>query len=207
MSEQLPNGQNSIEHKEPENTLDIDTLPERLGFSETEELAQLRTKLVEAIATGDQEEISKLSLHYHLLGEEVVNRLEGDAFPKGQLGLNLAMALIRRDGGRLDAYIEDLRDALDQCYGLGYQDIAPTIVLEKMHAEGLLEKQQAPETNYDGPSSQEIADALQGAIENDDYEDVVGMEPEEAIGYAFTLLLEYGVENPEAYLKEKGILE
>ena len=33
------------------------------------------------------------------------------------------------------------------------------------------------------------------------------MESEEAIGYAFTILMEYGIEDPEEFLRDKGVLE
>ena len=57
------------------------------------------------------------------------------------------------------------------------------------------------------PNSIEIAKALDGAVPIEDLHELEGMEMDEALGYAFTLLLENGIEDPEAYLIEKGILE
>jgi len=208
MTERFPIEKKPINSNGPEQRpREIDALPERLGFTETDELGQVRSQLIKAMTSDNEEETKELATRYHLLGEEVVNQLQGADFARGQLGLSVAMGLIKRDGDRLDAYIEDLGDALKVCDGMGYQDIVPTIVFEKMHAEGLIEKQQIPETDYDGPTAQEIADAVKDLIGDDDYEYLAGMDAEEALGYSFTLLLEYGVEEPEAYLKEKGILE
>ncbi len=89
----------------------VDTLPETLGFVETEELGQLRGELVEAIA-ADSEEVKELATRYHLLGEEVVNQQEDEDYAKAQIGLIVQMGLIRRDGGKVDQYKEDLQDAL-----------------------------------------------------------------------------------------------
>jgi hypothetical protein len=44
-------------------------------------------------------------------------------------------------------------------------------------------------------------------FEEIDVEHIGAMEVDEAIGHLFDVLLDVGVEDPEAYLKEKGILE
>lgn len=65
----------------------------------------------------------------------------------------------------------------------------------------------SPERLESEPTLQEIGSALLGAVPEEDIYHLEGMEYEEGLGYAFTLLLENGVEDPEEYLKEKGILE
>lgn len=64
-----------------------------------------------------------------------------------------------------------------------------------------------PERTEAEPTLQEVGEALAGAVPEEDVHDLEGMEYEEGLGYAFTLLLENGIEDPEQYLKEKGILE
>jgi len=58
------------------------------------------------------------------------------------------------------------------------------------------------------PTSQELADVL--AVEiigTEEYEEICAMTFDEALSYAFTLIADAGYEDPEAYLKEKGILQ
>lgn len=57
-------------------------------------------------------------------------------------------------------------------------------------------------------TSKELADALAAEIiGQDEYDEICAMPFDEALGYAFTLIIEAGYEDPEAYLKEKGILQ
>lgn len=63
------------------------------------------------------------------------------------------------------------------------------------------------------PSSEEVINLLKGLkeqgadFEEDDIEHLREMELDEAIGYAFDVLLAAGIEDPEAILIEKGLLE
>ena len=111
------------EQKESEPVSSIELLPGQLGFVETEELSQMRERLVKAYAFGNEEEISELARDYHLAAENIINNLAGENFPKGQIGLIITMGLMRRDGGRIDAYNEDLQDALDYSRNMGYRDV------------------------------------------------------------------------------------
>lgn len=56
------------------------------------------------------------------------------------------------------------------------------------------------------PTSRELAEACKEVLSEEDCEELSSMEIDDAIGYAFTLLIEAG-EDPEEFLKEKGILE
>ena len=56
-------------------------------------------------------------------------------------------------------------------------------------------------------TSQALADACENQLSEEDRQDLAAMPYDEALGYAFTLLTVNGVEDPEAFLKEKGILE
>ncbi len=56
------------------------------------------------------------------------------------------------------------------------------------------------------PTSQELAKACEGVLSEEDCLELASMEIGEAVGYAFTLLMTNGIEDPEGFLKEKGIL-
>lgn len=108
-------------------TAEVDDLPNRLGFLETEELSHIRAQLVEATTSNNEEVVRELATECHQLAAEVVSRLQGDEYPKAQVGLMVAMALIWRDSGRNDDYLNDLQDALDCATNMGYNDIADTV--------------------------------------------------------------------------------
>ncbi len=57
------------------------------------------------------------------------------------------------------------------------------------------------------PTLEELVSACQEVVSEEDCQELLGMEFGDALGYAFTLLLENGIEDPEAFLAEKGILE
>lgn len=63
------------------------------------------------------------------------------------------------------------------------------------------------ESVKEGPTPQEIADACREALD-ENICDAIAEEPtiEDALGLAFSTLTEAG-EDPESFLKEKGILE
>lgn len=180
----------------------IEALPEALGFIETEELGQLRRELVEAMAAG-AENVTDLATRYHLLAEEVVNQREGGDFAKAQIGLIVQMGVIRRDGGRNDAYLYDLNDAHTYAFNMGFDDIVPTI-------EAAIDQAQ-PETDKGAevpePTSEQLAQACTEVLTPKDCEELSAMPMDEALGYAFTLLIENGVDDPESYLRERNILE
>lgn len=54
----------------------------------------------------------------------------------------------------------------------------------------------------------EVSIALGGTLSPEDCEDIAAMDTAgEAVGFAYTLLLENGVEDPDTLLADKGILE
>ena len=60
---------------------------------------------------------------------------------------------------------------------------------------------------YREVTGESIARACGDTLSIEDCEELAAMPVEEAAGYAFTLLLDNGIEDPEEYLKGKGILE
>ncbi len=191
-----------VEPKEP-----VEALPETLGFVETPELVELRGQLVEAIASG-RGETKELATRYHLLAEEVVNQREGADYAKAQIGLIVQMGLIRRDGGRVDHYAEDLEDALTYAWNERLDDTVATLEAAIEAAQGQTDQERGIEVaEAEEPTSEQLAQACSEVLPAEDCEELAAMPIEEATGYAFTLLLENGVEDPEEYLKSKGILE
>ena len=57
------------------------------------------------------------------------------------------------------------------------------------------------------PTSKELADACREVLPGEDCDELAQMSIDDALGHAFTLLIENGVDDPETFLKEKGILE
>lgn len=184
----------------------IDALPETLGFVETPELSQLRGQLAEVIAFGS-EEVRELAIRYHSLAEEVVNQREGEDYRKAQIGLIVHMGLIRRDGGRTDHYVEDLEDALTYAWNERLEDTVATLEAAIAEAQSLTESEGSAEMAEAEPTSEQLAQACAEVLFEEDCEELAAMPIEEATGYAFSLLLENGVEDPGEYLKSKGILE
>jgi len=125
--EREPNPEAGAEEVKP-----IDALPEKLGFIETTDLAELRGVLVEAIDSGSNR-ATRLMTVYQELGGEVVDELPNAERPRAQIGLIVQMGLIRRDGGRADQYMQDLEDAIDYAWQVGLD--AEVAVLEAALAE------------------------------------------------------------------------
>lgn len=58
----------------------------------------------------------------------------------------------------------------------------------------------------DGPGA-EVARACLADVGFEHSQDLAAMPEDEAVGYAFTLLLEIGIDDPEEYLQQAGVLE
>ena len=57
------------------------------------------------------------------------------------------------------------------------------------------------------PSPRDIARACKDTLTPGDCDDIASLPLAQALGYAFTLLIEAGVSDPETYLAAHGILE
>lgn len=53
----------------------------------------------------------------------------------------------------------------------------------------------------------DLSDACREVVSEDKCDDLINMPFDEALGYAFTLLTENGIEDPHAYLVEHDVLE
>lgn len=83
----------------------------------------------------------------------------------------------------------------------------PNLITEA-DRQGLTTGMAVRETLKEEPTIQEIADACRGTLDNETCDEIVALEnADEALGLAFTSLIENGIEDPEAFLRAKGILE
>lgn len=185
----------------------VEALPEALGFVETPEMAEVRDQWIEAM-TADNEEAQELATRYHLLAQEAVNERQGNEFTTASIGLIIRMALVRRDAGRTDHYLQDLEDASMYAWNSQMDEVVAVLdaAIEEGRGErGDDERDEAAEVAE--PTSEQLATACSEVLSEEDCVELVSMSTGEAIGYAFTLLLENGIEDPEQYLRDKGILE
>ena len=105
-----------------ENRRALEALPAALGYVETDEMIVLRGELVAAMTAG--EDTRERALQYRLLADEVSDRSEIDPSSRVRLGKLISIAIMRRDGGQYDEYIEDLEDALIIAEQEGFEDAA-----------------------------------------------------------------------------------
>ncbi len=185
---------------EPEGLVDIESLPAGLGFQETPSVAQLREEWLLAMRSGETD-WQELASNYRREAEALVNRGTGEAYAKAQIGLDIRMALVRKQAGRNEAYLDDLRDAIEYAFGMGFEEVASEL-------QQALDAELAPEVaELQDPVVDRLVAACEGVLSDEDCEDLRAMPADEAIGFAFALLFEPGIEDPEALLKEKGFLD
>lgn len=101
----------------------IDKIPEALGFELNLELAQFRPTLVEAMRSKS-DDLKDIAIKYQEHGEQVVNANQGKDFTLAQIGQSIDKALIRRDAGDLQDYLDDLEDALVYAGQMGFDNLA-----------------------------------------------------------------------------------
>lgn len=97
-----------------------EALPEALGYVETDEMVEMRRTLVEAMRAD--EDTSELALRYRLEAERLTD-FDSENASRLRIGMLVSIALMRRDGGRHDAYLEDIEDALVMAEQEGIGDL------------------------------------------------------------------------------------
>lgn len=110
-------------------------LAEKYGYVETDILKSLREEAISAFNSDDKQKYLDLITMYNDLAADYVTQAEGRGYIYAQLGLMLSMASVRRDTGRMEDYLEDLKDALIFCRGNGWEDAAINVELVITHAE------------------------------------------------------------------------
>lgn len=181
-------------------------LPTELGFIETDELTSARQRLLEAFAAGDPEsQIPHLSDLYQAAGQEELEKIEGtetERFTKGQIGFIVAQANIYYEAGQFGLYRSLLNDALTYADNMRYDEVAAQI---KTALDNIPKTEEDQMTNE--VTSSELALAVADELPEEVCIAISEADLDEALGIAFEELLNVGVEDPETYLKEKGILE
>lgn len=105
----------------------IDALLERLGFIETDDLKAIRDYAVTASRSGDSQRVDALTIEYQLRGEELVSRLVGRDYMRGQIGLIVAKASLHRDTGNLRAFLNDIADAKEYACNVSEGEVATAL--------------------------------------------------------------------------------
>jgi hypothetical protein len=105
----------------------VSGLPAELGFIENNDLIVLRGQIIEAVVADDKERFRELISRYVLEGEKVVEQKQGEDFPKAQIGLIIAKAMVLKEAGKTDYYPSDLHDALTYAEGMGYDEVAEAL--------------------------------------------------------------------------------
>lgn len=148
-------------------TPEIYRLAEALGFVETSELCELRDLLTTAMVTQSTEEVAVLASRYRELGEVVVEQYQGGEYIRAQIGLSVAMAIIRRNAGRTQHYIEDLDDMILYAENSNNLDIVAVLDRAKVHEVIVILKELGEEFGFDEETCQEIAEtSFEEAIES-----------------------------------------
>lgn len=98
----------------------IEVLPSALEYIETDEMVEMRRTLVESMKAG--EDTKELALRYRLLAEQLTD-YDSENASRLRIGMLVSIALIKRDGGRYDDYLEDIDDALVMAEQEGIEDL------------------------------------------------------------------------------------
>ncbi|AHB41961.1 hypothetical protein RAAC3_TM7C00001G0088 [Candidatus Saccharibacteria bacterium RAAC3_TM7_1] len=131
--EQLPQSA----EQETQSQEGFEALAGKLGFIETAELGQLRSALIEANERGDEEAIRLLTEQYQTQGEAIVDQQQGSAYAAAQIGLIIATATLRRDIGKVDLALEDLKNAAEYAENMGMDEVAAELLASSEIADAL----------------------------------------------------------------------
>lgn len=166
---------------------EINGLAEALGFIETPELSEIRDMLTRAMISQSEQEVTTLASRYRELGESVVEQYQGDEYVRAQIGLSVAMALIRRDAGRTQDYIEDLDDMLMYAENSNSNDIIAVLDRAKVSEVIVVLKELGDEFGFDDETLQEISEtSFEEAIELAyGYLTQAGLDADEVLGCFF----------------------
>lgn len=137
-------------------TLVITELAEALGFIETLEMSEIRRSLIRAMINQSTEEVKTLATQFHELGESVVDQYQGKKYERAQIGLSAALAVIRRDAGRTQHYIEDLDEMLVIAENSNNIDIYSILDRAKVYEIVLILRVWGDEFGFDEETCREI---------------------------------------------------
>lgn len=118
-------------NREQERRRAEEALPEALGYIETEDMLEMRRTLVEAMRAGS--DTKDLALRYRLAAEALTD-YDSEGASRLRIGMLVSIALMRREGGRHEVYLEDIEDALVMAEQEGIEDLVH--ILGEMLDEG-----------------------------------------------------------------------
>ncbi len=95
----------------------VDYLVQELGFTETPDVATLRTDAVDAMASGS-EHSKEFSTAYLRAAEQLIEQQPREHKNRLSAALNITRALMYRDAGLTEDYTGCLYDLLDELDGL-----------------------------------------------------------------------------------------
>lgn len=158
-------------------------------------------------ALPDCEEAESANQLFQMFRTQEELRLSALDDPEQRLEYDFALTTLFVDAGFQDPnYIGEVANdwliqTLDSAEDAGFTDLATRIKVKIFELNKTLpEEMWLPSTR--------LGIALEDLLESEDCAELATTDTiEEALGYAFTLLIENGVEDPEALLVNRGILE
>ena len=168
------------------------------------------------LASGDPE-VDEAQAAYFAWNAQEKAKADRNPDPAAGLEYSLSASTLYLDAGFSDPdYVDEVaNDWLDQdlerAESEGLTEVAAKIQakIDELNARGSESgaEESAETAPEEGPTVEQLAAACGEVLSEDDCAELASMSTDEAVGYAFTLLLENGVEDPEQYLRDKGILE
>jgi hypothetical protein len=172
----------------------LEELTALLGFIETTDLQHLRVQVTQSLIMSP-ENLSLLA-EYHDAAIRMVEQLSPNDYTRAQIGLIVQLAAIKWAAPHLRIRaIEDLMDAIEYAWNaqLNEWEVIQAVMNELITSVA---------TESPGIA---VAAAFR-TLSREDQADIAALQAAEAIGYAFTCLIENGLADPEAYLQDRGIL-
>ena len=197
----------------PEN-IEAETLEQSLrktavefGFQETPELSAVEKQAV--ADTEDTEKYAQAMVSLQELGEAITLQAPKDRFDLARVGLMLTRAATHFESDRLLYCADELYDALselDNIVANTHPDVEPTVARIESFYQEVKKKLEAKERGQE-PTITELIEGLRDVLSAEDLQDLSEMDFDEALDNAFTVMIENGIDDPEGYLIEKGILK
>jgi hypothetical protein len=189
----------------PEDKDAVSSLPGELGFIENNELIVLRGQIIEAVAADDKERFRELISQYVLEGEKVVEQKQVEDFPKAQIGLIIAKAMVLKAAGKTDYYPSDLHDALTYAEGMGYDEVAEALrdALDKLESSLIMPVSEIAIMGHEEKTpSQKIAGILRElgeelGFDSETCDEVAAMSFEKAFETAYGYVTQAGLDADE----------
>ena len=184
--------------------ISYEALPEQLGFTENEAALAIRQRLSEAVNSGaSTEERHALIRQYD---EVAVAIVEAGTVKDGrdQIGHSIAIAQLRVINGDLAQAVSDLDEVCMYADGMGLTEVSAKV---QRYMRILVDRQIAEVNDGAEPTRAQILLRCGEVLTPDDLAELGEMDSEEVLGAVIGMLYAVGVEDPEAFLRERDVLE